>query len=403
MAARMAILIMLVLFATGAATGFEVLSRLGYVVLGFLLLAYVWARLSVRNLELTRTLNGTRFSVGDVLEERLTVYNPSWWPVFWVEIREPTDLPGHHPGHVVSLAPHGRHEWVARAECRRRGRYVIGPLVLHTGDPFGMFPQSRYAGTVQHVIIYPPVVPLHEFHLWGGELAGGRALARWTQQITPSASGVRDYVPGDSFNRVHWPSTARMGRLIVKEFDPDLTSDVWLVLDLERRVQVGSEDDGTEEYGVKIAASLAVHFLDRQRAVGFVAAAQRYEVIAPDRGARQMLRLLEELALLRAEGEVPLARVLLGEALRFGPAAAVLIITPSLDLQWIHAAHELATRGLRVAVVLLEPSTFGAAETAFQAIGALASAAIPSFLVKRGDALDQALVARGEQAVHRRR
>jgi uncharacterized protein (DUF58 family) len=403
MAARMAIVVMLVLFAAGAATGFEVLSRLGYAVLGFLALAYAWARFSVHDLELTRTLSGTRFGVGEMLEERLTVHNPGWWPVFWVEIREPTDLPGHHPGRVLSLPPRGRHEWVVRTDCRRRGRYVIGPLELHTGDPFGMFPQSRYAGTVQHVIVYPPVTRLHEFHLWGGELAGGRALARWTQQITPSASGIRDYLPGDSFNRVHWPSTARLNRLMVKEFEPDPTSDVWLVLDLERRVQVGSDDDGTEEYGVKIAASLAMHFLDQERAVGFIAAAQRYEVIPPDRGQRQALRLLEELALLRAEGQVPLARVLQGEVLRFGPAAAVLIVTPSLDVQWIHAAHQLASRGLRVAVVLIEPGTFGAAATAFHAIGALASAAIPSFLVKRGDALERVLVARGERVLARRR
>lgn len=403
MAARMAIAVMLVLFATGAATGFEVLSRLGYAVLGFVGLAYLWARVSVRQLELTRTLNGVRFAVGEMLEERLAVRNPAWWPIFWVEVREPTDMPGHHPGHVVSLAPRGRAEWLARTECRRRGCYVLGPLELRTGDPFGLFPQMRYAGTVQHLIVYPPVVPLQEFHLWGGELAGGRALARWTQQITPSAAGVRDYQPGDAFNRLHWPSTARTGRLMVKEFEPDPTSDVWIVLDTQRQVQVGSADEGTEEYGVKVAAALAMHFLDQQRAVGLIAAAQRYDAMPPDRGARQALRLLEELALLRAEGSAPLAQVLNGESLRFGPAAAVVIVTPSLDLRWVQAAQQLVLRGLRVAAVVLEPSTFGPSDNAFQIVGALASAAIPCFLVKRGDALERVLVSRGERVRRRLR
>lgn len=403
MPARMAIAMTVMLFATGAATGFEVLSRLGYAVLGFVALAYVWARVSVRDLELTRTLSGARFAVGESVEERLAVRNPGWWPIFWVEVREPTDLPGHHPGHVLSLAPRGSAEWAVRTECRRRGRYVLGPLELRTGDPFGLFPQYRYAGTVQHLIVYPPLVPLQEFHLWGGEMAGGRALARWTQQVTPSAAGVREYQPGDAFNRLHWPSTARTGRLMVKEFEPDPTSDVWIVLDTQRQVQVGVEDDGTEEWGVKVAASLAMHFLNQERAVGLIAAAQRYDVVAPDRGARQALRLLEELALLRAEGQAPLAQVLNAESQRFGPAAAVLIVTPSLDLRWVQAAQQLTLRGLRVAAVLLEPSTFGRADNAFQTVGALASAAIPSFLIKRGDVLQRVLVSRGERVRSRLR
>jgi uncharacterized protein (DUF58 family) len=52
-------------------------------------------------------------------------------------------------------------------------------------------------------------------------------------------ASVRDYAPGDSFNRIHWPSTARTGQLIVKEFELDPMADIWLFLDLEKRVQVG--------------------------------------------------------------------------------------------------------------------------------------------------------------------
>lgn len=396
MTPRLAMIVVVALFAGGAATGFEMLSRLGYAVLAFLALAFVWARLSVRDLELTSALNGTRFAIGEVLEERLAVQNPGWWPVFWLEVREPSDLPGHRAGQVTRLPPRGGAHWVMRTECRRRGCYALGPTELRTGDPFGFFPQVRYAGAVHQILVYPPVVPLHQFQLWGGELAGGRAVARWTQQITPNAAGIRDYLPGDAFNRVHWPSTARTGRLMVKEFEPDPTSDIWLVVDLHRTVHLGGDEDGTEEYAVKIAASLAVHFLDRGRAVGLVAAGQRYEIVPPDRGSRQMLRFLEELALLRAEGQTPLAEVLNGQTARFGPAAAVLIITPALDVDWVGSAQQLTVRGLRVAAVLLEAGTFGAANTALLTVAALATAAIPSFLVKRGDPLDRALVSRGE-------
>jgi hypothetical protein len=54
-----------------------------------------------------------------------------------------------------------------------------------------------------------------------GLLSGGEALRRRTHYVTTNASGVRDYAPGDSFSRIHWRSTARRNRLIVKEFELD--------------------------------------------------------------------------------------------------------------------------------------------------------------------------------------
>ena len=49
--------------------------------------------------------------------------------------------------------------------------------------------------------------------------------------------GVREYVDGDPLNRIHWMSTARRDRLMVKEFELDPQSDVWIFLDAEREVQ----------------------------------------------------------------------------------------------------------------------------------------------------------------------
>ena len=69
---------------------------------------------------------------------------------------------------------------------------------------------------------------------------GAASSPERTLQTTPLVTSIRPYAPGDAFNRIHWKITARPGDLQVKEFDLEQTADVWLFLDLERRVQTGT-------------------------------------------------------------------------------------------------------------------------------------------------------------------
>src|SRR4029078_3852886 len=97
---------------------------------------------------------------------------------------------------------------------------------------------------------------------------GAARAASCTTYVTPNASGVRNYEPGDSFNRIHWPSTARTGQLMVKLFELDPASDIWIILHLYKAAPVGEGDEGTEEFSVQIAASIARYFLVANRSVG---------------------------------------------------------------------------------------------------------------------------------------
>src|SRR5690606_17012240 len=126
----------------------------------------------------------------------------------------------------------------------------LGPISLRSSDPFGLFVHERVIDQTHDLVVYPAIMELSNFEIPLGELAGESRIQRRTQQVTPSASGIREWQRGDSFNRIHWRSTARAGRLMVKEFDLDPTSDIWLVLDLEQRVQAGAGEESTEEYAV---------------------------------------------------------------------------------------------------------------------------------------------------------
>src|SRR5439155_21655556 len=111
--------------------------------------------------------------------------------------------------------------------------------------------------------------------------------------VRARAAGVRASPPADPSSRSHWATTPQLRYLMVKEFELDPFSDVWVILDLDRQAHHGSGPDSTEEYSVTVAASLARHFLMQNRSVGLLA---QKEVLPPDRGIRQLTKVLELLA-----------------------------------------------------------------------------------------------------------
>ncbi|MBN2304630.1 MAG: DUF58 domain-containing protein, partial [Anaerolineae bacterium] len=214
---------------SGRAFLFSLTYSLGAILLG----AFVWTWTTVNWLNIARATHARRAQVGRPLEEAFEVRNTGVLPKLWLEIRDHSTLPNHYASHVVpTLMPRRRYRWSTATICTRRGQYTLGPMTVVSGDPFGLFEFPRKIGAVSSVIVYPSTVAIHRFATPIGTLSGGEAVRQRTHFITTNASGVRDYQPGDSYNRIHWRSTARKNRLLVKEFELDPLADVWIFLDL---------------------------------------------------------------------------------------------------------------------------------------------------------------------------
>jgi uncharacterized protein (DUF58 family) len=372
-------------------TGFWLTWRLAYVAMVGAPVAYVWSRLNLAGLEVIPDRHGDRLQVGAQFEERITVRNRSWLPKIWLEIDDPSEMPGHAARRVITLGARQSRTFRVRSTIRRRGLYAVGPVQISTGDPFGLFRHTRAFGHAQNVLVYPRAAELPQFSAPPANLPGEGRFRRATHYVTPNASGVRPYEFGDSFNRIHWRSTARTGDLMVKIFELDPASDIWIVLDLERGVHVGEGDDSTEEYAVRIAASVARHFLAANRSVGFTAFGRGFAELEAERGLSQYTRILEALAMARAWGDVPLGDLLTNEARRFGRHTTVIVITPSTDETWVAGLGALQARGVKVAAIVLEPSTFGGTASSLGVFASLAVTDITTYMVKRSDDLAVAL------------
>jgi uncharacterized protein (DUF58 family) len=406
--------LLIVALVEAQATGRALWFNLAYLFTAMLLVSYFWAWSNVNGLQIVRQTRSQRSQVGEVAEERFLVRNRSILPKLWGEVRDHSDLPDHNASWVVSsLGGNRSRGWAVRTVCRQRGRFTLGPITLTSSDPFGLFENRKRIGQTSSIVIYPLAVDLPHFYLPSGELPGGGAMRRRTHYVTTNVSGVRDYFPGDSFNRIHWPSTARTGRLIVKEFELDPTADVWLFLDMEGAAQAdrlwqeqpeqtsrpwragtaghSALVPSTEEYAVSLAASLAKHFLARNRAVGLIAYGQSREALAPDRSDRQLTKIMETLAVIRAVGTVPLAQIIAAEGRGLGRNTSVVVITPSDDLKWVDSLRDLRRRGIRGIGVVLDTASFGRPTATDAVLAGLRQNGIRSYRVCEGDSLAAAL------------
>jgi uncharacterized protein (DUF58 family) len=404
-------------------TGREVLHNLWYLLTALLLFSHLWAWTGVRWVHVERHTRTARSQVGKLAEERLTVENQGLIPKLWLEVRDHSTLPDHHISRVISpLGARKSYARTVKTRCMQRGRFILGPLTLTSGDPFGLFRASRRLEEPRETsfIVYPATVDVPAFAPLVGFLPGGDTMRRRTSYVTTNVSGVRDYAPGDSFNRIHWPSTARTGRLVSKEFELDPTADIWLFLDMERGAQAEAYPadfywqqarlpwepgpaltliPSTVEYGVTVVASLAKHFIARDRAVGFITYCPHREIIPADRGERQLAKILETLAVVRAEGHIPLAEIVTAEGAHLRRNATAIIVTSTDQPYWIAAARDISQRGVKVVSVLIDPHSFGYPRSNRDLVTELAVSGMPTYYIREGDDLTLALAEPYAQAV----
>jgi uncharacterized protein (DUF58 family) len=320
--------------------------------------SYVLVRMGLTDLEAGYAVSQLHGHVGDKLRVTYTLRNSSRIAKLWLEIHNPTTLPGGLPGRAITLAGRSERSWLIRVPLARRGHFRIEPLHIRTGDPFGFFEASATVGQGVSVVVYPRLEPLPRWRLPAAQLEGAQVLPVRTMQTTPLATTVRPYAPGDSMNRIHWKSTARHGEIQVKEFDLEQTADAWIILDLQRGIQTGKGDESTVEAAVRAAASIADKALQENRSVGMTVNVARTAFLPPDRGSRQHLKIMQLLASVEADSSTPLVETLITTVGRLRRGMTAVVITASLDPSWVRPLASLRTRGVSCVVISLDAGAF---------------------------------------------
>lgn len=333
-----------------------------------------WPHWLVRRLSVTRT-GPVRAAEGETITLHVEVRNEGWMPRFMVELFDRLPFVGMADGVAVPskaalgmiayIPGNGRKSFDASVVCEKRGYYRLGPISLVSGFPLGLAEASQERhDTFQALTVYPSVFPITELPLHGARSQIHRGACLLPEGAgTAEFSGMREYRRGDSPRHIHWPTTARLNELMVKEFEPLASACICLALDLGKESNVGQGKHASFEYAVRIAASIAGFACNNSIPTRVAGQGQRALMVDAGVGEHHYQTILDELALVDADGDTPYAALLESVALecQAGETVVVFLAEPETRVPaTLQALSLLRTRGANLFAISLDRRSFSA-------------------------------------------
>lgn len=369
-----------------------------YVLLGVLLVSRFLARSWLDAVTAARSCDVTTAEVGDEVPVAVTVRNGGSLPVPWVLIEDVLPAPAlqQRPPRLrvkgkrlrIAFLRAGSETTVKYTlKIAQRGYYQIGPLVLESGDVFGLHRRFRVLTKPHFLLVYPRVVTLEGYELASRRPIGEVVLTHRLYEDPTRIAGVRPYEAGDPLNRVHWRATARTGQLHSKVYEPTTLAGATILLDFHQAGYFTGGEPYRSELAVIAAASLANAVYEMGQQTGLVTngrdavdriaregwevdpqtrlaarkvgamgeTSERLEpvVVETRRGVEQLQRIREALARTELTDGLTFAELVLETAPRLPKDATVIAILPDAPVETAIALGNLKRQGYAITAILV--------------------------------------------------
>lgn len=242
-----------------------------------------------------------------------------------------------------------------RMKFQVKGRYTLGPVVLRSRDPLGIYLKERRVAVQDSLVVSPRMEDLRRISLFPRRTTPrlGQVAAR-TPGLGTDFWSIRDYQTGDELRRINWKASARLDGLLTNDKEEERSGDVILVLDARKEANVGHLPHNTIELGVKAAVSLAARLLQDRNRVGLVIQRDVLDWVYPAFGRKQLYRIVDALVSVRPGGQWPFGQIAWVLKRYFPPRSLLVIISPLVDRAAMESVAELRARDFDV--ILLSPS-----------------------------------------------
>jgi uncharacterized protein (DUF58 family) len=292
----------------------------------------------------------------DILELEAMIKNKSIFPLLNLVLED--NLSCAAPGKrkkwalLEYLGPRSSVNIKYSCECPLRGKYRIGPFSIFLFDPLGLFFLKKTFLVYSELYVYPRTFEIPRFP----ELVKG--IVPWFGMETSRVSGdehefygVREYQRGDPIKKIHWLSTARKNKLIVKLFQKLVFYRTTIIFNLNQDRNYGEGKKSVVEYTVKIAASVAKYLIEKGISVEIIAHTGEIVHIPFNKGQEHLEDIFRFLAVAQAESKIGMDEMF-QEFSRHIPNDSSLVII-MLDMDWEYLFAMLALKGKNISLVPL--------------------------------------------------
>jgi len=201
------------------------------------LFAAVWTKLCEPRIGIERLVSPAILRVNETCRIQLKTTNTGHRKIAVLLLRDRVGQFGTVELQLAPLPPDEHNTASYRFPTHQRGKHRIDPTTVVLRDPFGLLHSTCLIGQATEVLVLPQVWPLPELAATLGEQnETTKSAPTFLSSPAEEFSGLRDFLPGDDLRRIHWPTTARLGRPVMRQFELPWQHRTTVLLDLRTSV-----------------------------------------------------------------------------------------------------------------------------------------------------------------------
>lgn len=339
-----------------------------FISLGFILMAEIIKKLGFNKLTVKRVTNKSNITIGEQVKITIVIENNKLLPVSFIMLKEtiPTlisncetedeDIKNYRTS-VFGIYSFERQKRSYYIKWNKRGAYSLKGYELSIGDFFGFSSISKSVDDYIEVVVYPRILDTKDIVFQSTNLQGDNLIKRWVYKDPQYIKGIREYNVEDRMKDIHWKSSLKMNKLMVKEYDYTCDREVTFILN----VQCGDpywyfRNEKVVDNGIDIVCSLANKAVKSGVAVGFLTNAY---VINNDKlgnyyilpSLKSFQSILESCARMDYTPRIKLSNIINEYAGKFSINSTYVFVTPYLDQDSLNIILKLKKLGYVILII----------------------------------------------------
>ncbi len=298
--------------------------------------SFLYSRILFNKLIFFRDKSIIRAYKFQIINVDIFVKNNSMFPVHYLSVNDKYSSLMHieDSNFLISMFHKQQIKLTYHIRGTERGEYSIGPVIIKSGDPFGIFPWEKKINDECKIIIYPSIFEL-KWKISNGIPSGNIKVKNKIYEDVTRFKSIREYIPGDDLKKIRWKVSARLGSLHTSEYEASLNSPAILLLNLTLNDYPIKYRYAFIEKAIESIASLIFYFIHKNQEIGLISSGLIHGChpqIPINGGHEHAMTLLENLAIIKVcEENIDIINLFNNSPLRIPYGARIITVGPFLN------------------------------------------------------------------------